>query len=182
MDHFSDANNPSDLIKELRKERENVGPSRIKEDRHEKGEFMDRTQLAEEMKETHGLRLKGNVLNGMLVVDLGCGGRCPNSCSHSYTFVLQTLLSFIGIREDQEVSALRGEPTEAEQMKMFLEGLSDKEKKKLMKENTNHLIQILQVNLISWLMVLLAQIFLLPDSEEDAKKSKRRQDSSSSNG
>ncbi|VDK46487.1 unnamed protein product [Cylicostephanus goldi] len=95
------ANNPSDLIKELRKERQDVGPSRMKEDRREKGEFMDRTQLAEEMKETHGLRLKGNVLNG--------------------------------IREDQDVSTLRGEPTEAEQMKMFLEGLSDKEKKKLMK-------------------------------------------------
>lgn len=30
------------------------------------GEFMDRTQLAEEMKETHGLRLKGSVLNGEL--------------------------------------------------------------------------------------------------------------------
>ncbi|KIH56233.1 WD domain, G-beta repeat protein [Ancylostoma duodenale] len=60
------ANNPSDLIKELRKERQAVGPSRLKEDRMEKGNFMDRTQLAEEMKDTHGLRLKGNVLNGML--------------------------------------------------------------------------------------------------------------------
>ncbi|RCN42776.1 NLE domain protein [Ancylostoma caninum] len=57
------ANNPSDLIKELRKERQAVGPSRLKEDRMEKGSFMDRTQLAEEMKDTHGLRLKGNVLN-----------------------------------------------------------------------------------------------------------------------
>ncbi|EPB74724.1 hypothetical protein ANCCEY_06207 [Ancylostoma ceylanicum] len=61
------ANNPSDLIKELRKERQAVGPSRLKEDRMEKGNFMDRTQLAEEMKDTHGLRLKGNVLNGRLI-------------------------------------------------------------------------------------------------------------------
>lgn len=37
------------------------------------------------------------------------------------------------IREDQEVSTLKAEPSEAEQMKMFLAGLSDKEKKKLMK-------------------------------------------------
>ncbi|KAL6731013.1 hypothetical protein Aduo_001927 [Ancylostoma duodenale] len=96
------ANNPSDLIKELRKERQAVGPSRLKEDRMEKGNFMDRTQLAEEMKDTHGLRLKGNVLNV--------------------------------IREDQEVSTLKAEPSEAEQMKMFLAGLSDKEKKKLMKK------------------------------------------------
>ncbi|EYC46306.1 hypothetical protein Y032_0401g772 [Ancylostoma ceylanicum] len=96
------ANNPSDLIKELRKERQAVGPSRLKEDRMEKGNFMDRTQLAEEMKDTHGLRLKGNVLNV--------------------------------IREDQEVSTLKAEPNEAEQMKMFLAGLSDKEKKKLMKK------------------------------------------------
>ncbi|KJH43569.1 NLE domain protein [Dictyocaulus viviparus] len=59
------ANNPSDLIKELRKEREACGPSRAKEDRLNKKEFVDRTQLAEEMKETHGLRLKGNVLNGI---------------------------------------------------------------------------------------------------------------------
>ncbi|VDM52802.1 unnamed protein product [Angiostrongylus costaricensis] len=96
------ANNPSDLIKELRKEREACGPSRAKEDRLNKKEFVDRTQLAEEMKETHGLRLKGNVLNG--------------------------------IREDQEVSVLKAEPSEAEQMKAFLASLSDKEKKKLMKK------------------------------------------------
>lgn len=96
------ANNPSDLIKELRKEREACGPSRAKEDRLNKKEFVDRTQLAEEMKETHGLRLKGSVLNG--------------------------------IREDQEVSVLKAEPSEAEQMKAFLASLSDKEKKKLMKK------------------------------------------------
>ncbi|KAK6729365.1 hypothetical protein RB195_006426 [Necator americanus] len=96
------ANNPSDLIKELQKERQAVGPSRVKEDRMEKGAFMDRTQLAEEMKDTHGLRLKGSVLNV--------------------------------IREDQEVSTLKAEPNEAEQMKMFLASLTDKEKKKLMKK------------------------------------------------
>ncbi|ETN81890.1 WD domain, G-beta repeat protein [Necator americanus] len=91
------ANNPSDLIKELQKERQAVGPSRVKEDRMEKGAFMDRTQLAEEMKDTHGLRLKGSVLNV--------------------------------IREDQEVSTLKAEPNEAEQMKMFLASLTDKEKR-----------------------------------------------------
>ncbi|KAJ1367306.1 hypothetical protein KIN20_028197, partial [Parelaphostrongylus tenuis] len=96
------ANNPSDLIKELRKEREACGPSRAKEDRINKKEFADRTQLAEEMKETHGLRLKGSVLNV--------------------------------IREDQEVSTLKAEPSEADQMKAFLASLSDKEKKKLMKK------------------------------------------------
>ncbi|WKX89825.1 hypothetical protein Q1695_009014 [Nippostrongylus brasiliensis] len=96
------ANNPSDLIKELRKERSAVGPSRMKEDRINQGEFMDRAQLAEEMKESHGLRLKGSVLNG--------------------------------IREDQDVSTLKAEPSEAEQMKAFLTTLSDKEKKKLMKK------------------------------------------------
>ncbi|KAJ1367307.1 hypothetical protein KIN20_028198 [Parelaphostrongylus tenuis] len=96
------ANNPSDLIKELRKEREACGPSRAKEDRINKNEFADRTQLAEEMKETHGLRLKGSVLNV--------------------------------IREDQEVSTLKAEPSEADQMKAFLASLSDKEKKKLMKK------------------------------------------------
>ncbi|VDP37619.1 unnamed protein product [Heligmosomoides polygyrus] len=96
------ANNPSDLIKELHKERDAVGPSRIREDRMNAGEFMDRTQLAEEMKETHGLRLKGSVLNV--------------------------------IREDQDVSTLKAEASEAGQMKAFLASLSDKEKKKLMKK------------------------------------------------
>ncbi|VDP53884.1 unnamed protein product [Heligmosomoides polygyrus] len=96
------ANNPSDLIKELHKERDAVGPSRIREDRMNAGEFMDRTQLAEEMKETHGLRLKGSVLNV--------------------------------IREDQDVSTLKAEASEADQMKAFLASLSDKEKKKLMKK------------------------------------------------
>ncbi|VDO17389.1 unnamed protein product, partial [Haemonchus placei] len=85
------ANNPSDLIKELRKEREAVGPSSKKEDLMNRKEFMDRTQLAEEMKETHGLRLKGSVLNV--------------------------------IREDQDVTTLKAEPSEAEQMKAFLASL-----------------------------------------------------------
>ncbi|KAK6042163.1 hypothetical protein COOONC_20332 [Cooperia oncophora] len=83
------------------KERESAGPSRMKDDLMNKKEFMDRTQLAEDMKETHGLRLKGSVLNV--------------------------------IREDQDVSTLKAEPSEAEQMKAFLASLSDKEKKKLMK-------------------------------------------------
>uniref|UniRef100_A0A0K0CZ11 Cir_N domain-containing protein n=1 Tax=Angiostrongylus cantonensis TaxID=6313 RepID=A0A0K0CZ11_ANGCA len=44
------------------------------------------------------------------------------------------------IREDQEVSVLKAEPSEAEQMKAFLASLSDKEKKKLMKYFLDYLL------------------------------------------
>lgn len=61
-----DRNNPSDLIKDYRKEKLKAGPSDIKKDRMD-DEWIDRTQLAEEMKEEHGFTLKGHVLSGMFL-------------------------------------------------------------------------------------------------------------------
>ncbi|CAJ0962671.1 unnamed protein product, partial [Mesorhabditis belari] len=104
------ANNPSDLIKTARKEKlvAERSAQREKDQNQLNEEQPDRVQLAEDMREEHGFRLKGNVLDALRMDDQ---------------------LARLG------ASSSSSKPkTEAEQMNEFIKGLSKKEMKKLMRK------------------------------------------------
>uniref|UniRef100_A0A1I7U5Y0 Cir_N domain-containing protein n=1 Tax=Caenorhabditis tropicalis TaxID=1561998 RepID=A0A1I7U5Y0_9PELO len=100
------ANNPSDLIKDLRRKRQEGrnGPQTSKsaaaEDDDE--EWMDHKQLASDMREEHGIVLKGSVLAGM--------------------------------QTDQQLSRMKKDKTDEEMMLEFFNSMSDKEKRKFYPE------------------------------------------------
>lgn len=60
---FADSNNPSDLIKRLRKERKDGKADNWTEESSEA--FIDKGQLAHEMREEHGLKMRDNVIRGI---------------------------------------------------------------------------------------------------------------------
>uniref|UniRef100_A0A8R1DNN5 CBF1-interacting co-repressor CIR N-terminal domain-containing protein n=1 Tax=Caenorhabditis japonica TaxID=281687 RepID=A0A8R1DNN5_CAEJA len=106
------SNNPSDLIKDLRRKRqkdEKSGPrtstSAKKEEDSDEDEWMDHAQLANDMREEHGIVLKGSVLHGMQM--------------------------------DQQLTRMKKEKTEEEQMLEFFNTMSNKQKEKLMKKLMN---------------------------------------------
>ncbi|CAI5438466.1 unnamed protein product [Caenorhabditis angaria] len=104
------ANNPSDLIKVLRKQRaegtssssSSRNPNKKDLEEEEEDEWVDHQQLANDMKEEHGIVLKSNVLAGM--------------------------------KQDQQLSRMKQEKSEEEQMIEFFNTMSDKDKRKLMKK------------------------------------------------
>lgn len=119
--NFEDAgysNNPSDLIKQLQKDREAGKDSKRKDgeaplprlkrkkgDEDEEWEEFTNEQLAENMKAEHGLALKSTVLNNM--------------------------------RAEERIVKLEGLHSERDELTAFLQGLSEKEKRKIMKKLFN---------------------------------------------
>ncbi|MFH4981406.1 hypothetical protein AB6A40_008115 [Gnathostoma spinigerum] len=110
------ANNPSDLIKQLQKDREagiirskpkhdeskNLLKNRRKNEDEEEWEEVTKDQLVAEMREEHGFKFKDNVLQN--------------------------------IRAEEKILNMGGEKTENEKMVEFLKSLSEKKRKKLMKK------------------------------------------------
>ncbi|CAL2034072.1 unnamed protein product [Caenorhabditis brenneri] len=98
------ANNPSDLIKDLRKQRQagtssSRKPTSSKSTGDDDEEWMDHQQLASDMREEHGIVLKGSVLSGM--------------------------------QTDQQLARMKNDETS--DMLNFINSLSEKEQKKLQK-------------------------------------------------
>ena len=53
------------MIKEYRKDKLKAGPSDVKKDLMDE-EWVDKARLAEDMREEHGMKIKGNVMDGNL--------------------------------------------------------------------------------------------------------------------
>jgi len=104
--NFEDAgysNNPSDLIKRLRKERKDGKADNWTEDSSEA--FIDKGQLAHEMREEHGLKMRDNVIRGIQA---------------------EQHVMLMGKKSK--------EATEKEQLTDFLRNMSEKERAKLMRK------------------------------------------------
>ncbi|EGT57766.1 CBN-CIR-1 protein [Caenorhabditis brenneri] len=122
------ANNPSDLIKDLRKQRQagtSSKPTSSKSTGDDDEEWMDHQQLASDMREEHGIVLKGSVLSGM---------QTDQQLARMKNDETSDMLNFINSLSEKEQKKLQKMLISGGDMEDFMLKKYKKDKKKAKKE------------------------------------------------